>query len=271
MGLQKFQGDDRVATKEELIAWFEAIREVNVDIHTVCVCVTPREQIDLVMQIMRRIGFVDTEMMVFHKQFKSDKARTGGFISSCLYAVVGYKDKAYVWSSVSFPENSVERLSWAQNLWTLYKPTPAVEDQKKRKLNECPQDPLIPTRFIQMFRQAFGPDMVVFSHGESTGWVAPVCQTLGVNCICTEPNPVYYGYLLQRVLDNAGSLLFKEGAEQEYRRRVFAYINKTKKTDEVAQSKAQAILDIVEKVVYFNKWIAVWLVVSSTLLQMTPR
>ena len=39
MGLQKFQGDDRVAGKEELTAWFEAIRDVNVDLYTVCVCV----------------------------------------------------------------------------------------------------------------------------------------------------------------------------------------------------------------------------------------
>jgi hypothetical protein len=219
MGLQKFQGDDRVATKEELTAWFEAIRDVNVDLYTVCVCVTPREQIDLVMQIMRRVDFVETELLVLHKQYKSDKVRTGRFISSCLYAVVGYKDKAFVWGSVSLPEGNVPRLSWQQNLWTLYKPTPAVVDHKGRKLNQCPQDPLIPTRFIQMFRNAFGPDMMVFSHGESTGWVAPVCQTLGVNCICTEPNPVYYNYLMERVLDNAGSLLFKEGTEQEYRRR----------------------------------------------------
>jgi len=190
MGLQKFQGDDRVAGKEELTAWFEAIRDVNVDLYTVCVCVTPREQIDLVMQIMRRVDFVETELLVLHKQYKSDKVRTGGFISSTLFAVVGYKDKAFVWSSVSLPEGNVERLSWQQNLWTLYKPTPAVVDQKGRKLNQCPQDPLIPTRFIQMFRNAFGPDMMVFSHGESTGWVAPVCQSLGVNCICRAESSV---------------------------------------------------------------------------------
>ena len=37
MGLQKFQGDDRVADKEELTAWFEAIRDMNVDLYTICV------------------------------------------------------------------------------------------------------------------------------------------------------------------------------------------------------------------------------------------
>ena len=45
------------------------------------------------MQILKARGYPDSEILVLHKQWKSDKVVSGGFVSSLLYVVVAYKDK----------------------------------------------------------------------------------------------------------------------------------------------------------------------------------
>ena len=47
MGLNKFDGDTRVATAEELHGWIRAIEIVNRSTSTVLFCITPLVQLSL--------------------------------------------------------------------------------------------------------------------------------------------------------------------------------------------------------------------------------
>jgi hypothetical protein len=123
------------------------------------------------MQILKQYGYPDSETLILHKQWKSDKQISGGFVSSVLYVVVAYKDKLPTWSGSSLPAPSVERAKWRQNLWTLTKATKAQVDELGNKVNACPQDPSVVERLITMFRPK-----CIFSHGEGGGWLPLLCQ-----------------------------------------------------------------------------------------------
>ena len=128
------------------------------------------------MQILKQYGYPDSEILYLHKQWKSDKQISGGFVSSILQVVVAYKDKLPTWSGASLPAPSVERAKWRQNLWTLTKATKAQVDELGNKVNSCPQDPLVVERLITMFRPK-----CIFSHGEGGGWGAPVALSMGTS------------------------------------------------------------------------------------------
>ena len=48
------------------------------------------------MQILKQYGYPDSEILILHKQWKSDKQIFGRFVSSVLYVVVAYKDKPHL-------------------------------------------------------------------------------------------------------------------------------------------------------------------------------
>jgi hypothetical protein len=169
MGLGKFEGDDKLPEEKSVEAQIEAIEGCNKAINSIFVVICHHLQQALVSRVLKQFGYKDQQPMVFHKAYKADKAPQGGFVSAVLFAVVGFKDRSAVFREASVPETMPERLSWMQNMWVLPRATPAVLDDEGRAVNECPQDPLIPQRFIQMFRAALGPKLVVFSGGESSG------------------------------------------------------------------------------------------------------
>jgi len=215
MGLRKFAGDERLPRAEEVDAMVKAIEDCNKHINSILFCLCHHSQLGLVADTVRKHGYTSSQPMVFHKQWKSDKAPGGGFISACLFGVVAFKNRTAVFGSTTTPQEATERLQWLQNHWTSVRPTPAQTDDDGRPINECPQDPMIPERFITMFRTALGPNLCVFSSGESSGWVAPVCLRLGVDCICTEKDPYPFFYLHQRLMREAGALILKAGQDQE--------------------------------------------------------
>ncbi len=103
----------------------EVLKGINRHLATVFFCITPYQQITFGRGNIKEFGYNETELLVLHKQFKSDKTSTGGFISSVLTCVVGYKDKATAWGTASIPKDTLSSaLKWKQNLWTIFKPTP---------------------------------------------------------------------------------------------------------------------------------------------------
>ena len=143
---------------------------------------------------------------------------SGGFISSCLFGVVGFKNMK-VFKQATLPptktgSSAVERLKWTQNLWTLVRGQKPTLDDAGQPINLCPQDPMIVERFLTMFRSIFGSGLVVFSSGESVGWVAPVCLKMGVNCVCTEPDQVAFHYLHYGLLTREGNILLQKGKQE---------------------------------------------------------
>ena len=247
MGLNKFPGDTREAKAEELDAWIKSIENVNRSTSTVLFCITPWSQLQLMEKILKANGYPDVENLFLHKQWKSDKAVAGGLVSSLLFAVVGYKSKAASWGSASLPADSVQRLGWRQNLWTLTKPTPAQVDTSGNKVNRCPQDPSVVERLITMFRPK-----CIFSHGEGAGWGAPVALAMGVDYICTEPDTYTYSFLINRLQSLSGELVFSEGQKQQFFRRVHAYIAKKEKADDSKVEKREAILKVLQETQVFQ-------------------
>ncbi len=78
MGLNKFPGDDRVASVAEIESWVDSIEAINRSTSTVFFCITPFDQTRTLMQILKARGYPDSEILVLHKQWKSDKVVSGG-------------------------------------------------------------------------------------------------------------------------------------------------------------------------------------------------
>jgi hypothetical protein len=104
-------------------------------------------------------------------------------------------------------------------------------------VNDCPQD----QRFIQLFLAVLGPALTVFSHGESAGWVAPVCLRLGVDCVCTEPDAYSFYYLRRRLQLETGNLILKTGLEQDYWKRVHSFLKSSKRKDKAREEKVRKV------------------------------
>ncbi len=229
MGLKKFTGDDRAPTQAEIDTMLGAVEFCNKDRQSVALVICLDRQLHMVHDSLQKIGYKKTQTMGFHKQFKSDKRPQGGFISSLLFAVVGWKN-VQVLQHASFPSkeagaSSVDRLKYAQNCWDLYKPAKKTLDVNYAPVNLCPQDPIIPEKFIQMFHAIFGKDLVVFSSGESSGWVAPVALRMGFNCVCTEPDSTSFHYLEYNLLASEGTHLLEKGKQEHFWRRVRSFHN----------------------------------------------
>src|SRR6185503_9551321 len=61
---------------------------------------------------------------------------------------------------------------------------------------------------------------VVFSGGRSGGWASPVCLGLGINCICTEWEPVAFFYLENRLLEERGQLVLDNANKHQFWKKV---------------------------------------------------
>ena len=254
MGLmiKKFPGDAQCASGAEIASWVDAIESVNRSTSTVFFCITPFEQTQKLMQILKARGYPESEILVLHKQWKSDKVVSGGFVSALLYVVVAYKDKAATWGGVTLPEPVVEKLKWRQNLWTLPKVTKPQVDELGNKVNLCPQDPLVVERLVKMFRPR-----VIFSHGEGAGWGAPVALKTGVDYICTEPDNFSYNFLVRRLQRLSGELVCKEGQQQAFFKRVHQYCVKTKAEDSKAGTREAIATIVMSLLEYRTRWLHV--------------
>ncbi len=242
MGLNKFPGDTSRLAPMEFKKMVQSIEEINRSLSTVFFCITPYQQVNMVEETLKLFGYNETELLVLHKQWKSDKRSTGGFVSSVLTCVVGYKDKATSWGAASLPKDSIECLKWKQNLWTLLKATPAQVDTVGEKLNSCPQDPIIVNRLIQLFQPR-----LVLSSGDGPGWAAPECLRMGVDCIVTEPHTLTYNHLQDRLLQQTGTMMYEEGRKILFWKKVWVYLNKRNKVKDSKDEKRQQIFEVVKK------------------------
>ena len=247
MGLNKFPGDTRTVTDEEFEEMVKGIEGINRSLSTVFFCITPYQQINLVETTLKEHGYPETELLILHKQFKSDKKNTGGFVSAVLTCVVGYKDKGTAWGGASLPKDTIECLKWKQNLWTLYKPTPAQVDSLGDKVNSCPQDPMIVNRLVQLFNPG-----LVFSSGDGPGWASPECLRLGVDCIVTEPHAPTFSFLQERLLIQTGTMMYEEGRKALFWKKVWIYVNKHAKVNDSKDEKRQEIFNVVKKSSLFS-------------------
>ncbi len=48
------------------------------------------------MQILKARGYPESEILVLHKQWKSDKVVSGGFVSALLYVVVAKRQSRHL-------------------------------------------------------------------------------------------------------------------------------------------------------------------------------
>jgi hypothetical protein len=80
MGLQKFNGDDKIASDADIDSWVESIENVNRSTSTIFFCITHFDQCQSVKQILYQHGYPDSEILMLHKQWKSDKQVSGGFV-----------------------------------------------------------------------------------------------------------------------------------------------------------------------------------------------
>jgi hypothetical protein len=104
-----------------------------------------------------------------------------------------------------------------QSVWqTDYSPQ-HQKDTTGKVINRCLQSPDLVKRVVSLFpTECFGVKKVlIFSSGESCGWVAPLALEMGFNCICTEPDPTQYEALVSRLYEGLPAATAKLRAIRE--------------------------------------------------------
>ena len=87
--------------------------------------ICPLQQLLILQGIIKKYGYIDSEVMTIHKKYKSDKMPwRGGFINASLFVVVGYKYKK-IWNKARIPKSGPDMLAWNQNVWAFTQPTHA--------------------------------------------------------------------------------------------------------------------------------------------------
>ena len=169
MGLQKFPGDDRLITMEELGAQLAAIENVNTESNSIIFIICMDRQMGEIRDLLPRFGYTNTQPFVIHKRFKTDKVLQGGFISAAVFAVIGFKDVS-VMREVQIPEDrGIETTIMLQNVWISTHAAKSMKDNQGKPINQCAQDLMIPSRLIHMFKGSFtrGSKMTVLACGKS--------------------------------------------------------------------------------------------------------
>src|SRR6185503_13792406 len=92
MGLGKFEEDDRVPSEDELRRTIAAIESVNRETQTIFFSIVHDSQIKVLKDVLKSYGYPYANTMVIYKQYKTDKAAQGGFVSAAVFAVVAWKD-----------------------------------------------------------------------------------------------------------------------------------------------------------------------------------
>jgi hypothetical protein len=207
-------------------------------------------QLHIIDALYEKLGYKNRQFMAFHKLWKNDKRPHGGLISATLVALVGYKNMR-IMEHATLPDTTghqgaIDRLKLLQNTWHLPNPAKATYDIHGDPINECPQSHVIPENWIKMLSAYFGKELIVFSSGESSGWVAPVCVKLGVNCVCTEPDPVSFHYLEYNLLSKQGATMLEQDKKETFWRRVRSYSRAARKDSDLKQKRAAEITQTLE-------------------------
>ena len=89
-GIGKFEGDNAPGDEATLDRWIASIEAVNRETQSVLVAICPFQQVTLFQGIIKKYGYIDSDVLWIHKKFKSDKMPgRAGFINAQLYAVIG--------------------------------------------------------------------------------------------------------------------------------------------------------------------------------------
>jgi len=91
MALNKFEGDSKLPTADELLS---SVEHCNKEPSSVALVICSDRSLPIVHDCLQRNSYKDTQTFGFHKQYKSDKNSQAGFISSLLFAVIGFKRKS---------------------------------------------------------------------------------------------------------------------------------------------------------------------------------
>src|SRR5690606_5962008 len=154
MGLQKFEGDDARPTMAQIVSVLTGFENCNKDNHTLCVVICHSMQMHMVEEALHDLGYPTVQPMTFHKLWKSDKRPNSGMVSAVLFAVLGWKDvKIFEEASLPSPASGatpIDRLMLTQTCWHLPTAPKPTFDIHGNPINECPQSPMIPERFINM-------------------------------------------------------------------------------------------------------------------------
>ena len=110
-----------------------------------------------------------------------------------------------------------------QNVWISTHSAKSYKDNNGKPVNDCPQDLMIPTRLIHMFKSSFtrGSKMTVLACGESSGWASVAAQRQNVDCVATEVDSYSYFFLCQRLLREVGQLVLQEANKHIFWKKVF--------------------------------------------------
>src|SRR5205823_2225910 len=91
-----------------------AIESSNKCTTSVCLILCHHLSMVIATEALERNGYSTVQPMAFHKQWKSDRVPRGGFTSSLLHGVVGFK-RVSIMAHAFTPEGGVEYLQWTQN------------------------------------------------------------------------------------------------------------------------------------------------------------
>jgi len=253
MGLGKFDGDDKLLSKEELERMFNAVELVNRESQSVAFVIVHDTQIKVVKDLLRQFGYQVFNTMVIYKQYKNDKVRSGGFISAAVFAVVAFKDitvmQRIVWPMDADNET---RTKWMQNVWTVVNATKPYLDAEGQPVNSCPQDPMIVERLVHMFRGFFGERFTIFSSGEGSGWASLVAMRLNANAVITESSDYSYFYLIQRLMSESGLMKLTDENQKKFWKHVLAYWSTYSKENAIEQERLKYLVSVLSKSTSLN-------------------
>ena len=141
-----------------------------------------------------------------HKMFKTRQNFRVGHIPAHLTCHLATKT-VDLWGHPVQKKDGKDR----QSVWSINYAPQHQKDDTGVPINRCLQSPDLVKRVINLFPAAcFGVKKVlVFSSGESCGWVAPLALEMGFDCICTEPDTRQFETLVTRLNEGMPSYTAK--------------------------------------------------------------
>ena len=190
--------DKDVLTEQQIAERFKGFEDVNTGDQTVTFVIHNAYNNIHVRASLHASGYKVVEQIIVHKMNKTVQPFRVGHIPAHLTCHLATKT-AEIWSTAVQKAEGKDR----QSVWqTDYSPQ-HQKDNSGNVINRCLQSPDLVKRVVNLFpTECFSVKKVlIFSSGESCGWVAPLALEMGFNCICTEPDPRQYEALVSRLYE----------------------------------------------------------------------
>lgn len=247
-GLSKFQGNDHVPTKEEIVKVIHGALSVNTCQTTVMFSLLNIKMAKDLDEAAKECGFPETQWIYIHKPWKRDVHIHGGFLPDITVGAISYKSPEskhrIVWPKTEGADGDKVDHAARSSLWVSTHTEKIPKDELGQPIISCPQPREIPLKIYNLFKNTLPDDCVILGSGDGQGWVGfSLLSVTNTRAILTECDEIRFDYMCERLRKQAVLLDHKIGLHKGVIERVKQWLKNQKKAQELAIRRLKTLFN----------------------------